>query len=376
LSVIKDKRSPFYRYGFQIDGHRFFGPTKKTNRREAEAVEADERVKAKRELALTRAAATSLALDPTAGRYWQEVGQHHAGERNTERQIDYLLDFFGKEKPMTDITDDDVTKLVAWRRGHKRRDGKLISAFTVNDTTEQLKKIFVRAKMWGFRFDHEPDWRKHFLPEPEERVRELVGDEHERLQAATREDYLPVFDFAHATGLRLDECVSLRWDEIDWGAQQIRKLGKGGKLVTVRIGPTIREIIWPLQGYHATHVFTYVAQRTLDKTIKGKRYRYIKGQRYPVTLSGVSTAWRRLRKRAGVIGFRFHDYRHDVGTKLLRQTGNLKLVQRALNHRSIKSTLRYAHVLDEEVGDAMERRLCTKDHTNSEHVRNLKGKSA
>jgi integrase len=70
---------------------------------------------------------------------------------------------------------------------------------------------------------------------------------------------------------------------------------------------------------------------------------------------GVQTAWHRLRKRAGVIGFRFHDFRHDFGTKLLRETGNIKLVQRALNHADLKSTTRYAHVLDDEVADAMER---------------------
>jgi len=53
--------------------------------------------------------------------------------------------------------------------------------------------------------------------------------------------------------------------------------------------------------------------------------------------------------------FRFHDFWHDLATKLLRETGNLKLVQKALNHGDIKSTLRCAHVLDEEVADAVER---------------------
>ena len=52
--------------------------------------------------------------------------------------------------------------------------------------------------------------------------------------------------------------------------------------------------------------------------------------------------------------FRFHDFRHDFGTKLLRVTGNLKLVQKTLNHASIKTTTRYAHVLDAEVADGME----------------------
>jgi integrase len=61
-----------------------------------------------------------------------------------------------------------------------------------------------------------------------------------------------------------------------------------------------------------------------------------------------------MRVKAGVTDFRFHDYRHDFGTKLLRDSGNLKLVQKAMNHRDIKSTLRYAHVLDEDVASAVE----------------------
>ena len=59
--------------------------------------------------------------------------------------------------------------------------------------------------------------------------------------------------------------------------------------------------------------------------------------------------------KACIEGFRFHDIRHDVGTKLLRDTGNLKLVQKALNHADIKTTRRYAHVLDEEVTKALDR---------------------
>jgi integrase len=112
-----------------------------------------------------------------------------------------------------------------------------------------------------------------------------------------------------------------------------------------------------------------VAQRTRDGRVHGERY--------PLTYSGVQIAWRRLRKRAGVSGFRFHDFRHDLASKLLRQTGNLKLTQRALNHRSIKSTLRYAHVLDNEVADAMQRVSESLNRSpNSERVPNLKGKSA
>ena len=215
----------------------------------------------------------------------------------------------------------------------------------MNDVTQQLRELFARAKLWGVRFDRELEWRKHWLAEPQERVRELHEEEGERLDAAMRDDYAPFFAFAKASGMRLRECL-LRWSEVDWGARSIIKPGKGGKLVTVPITSAIREILWPLRGHHAEHVFTYVAVRSRD----GREH----SERYPLTISGVSTAWRRLRKRAGVEGFRFHDFRHNLGTKLLRETGNLKLAQRALNHASIRSTVRYVHVLDDEVADALE----------------------
>src|SRR5262249_1450380 len=215
------------------------------------------------------AARTSLKLDDIAGRYWEEVGQHHAGANNTERQIGYLIEFFGKDKIVTEITDDDVARMVAGRRGHQRhsqrehltrpKQTKLISRFTVNDLTEQLKKLFTRAKRWGVTLAREPQWKRHWLAEPSERVRELSDDEAERLEAATRDDYTSFFAFARASGLRLRECL-LRWDEVKWGARQIVKPGKGGKTVTVSITPTIREILWPLQGQHPVSVFTYTGQ--------------------------------------------------------------------------------------------------------------------
>lgn len=354
MSIYRPKGSPFYHFDFQWRGVRFHGSTKRTNRREAEVVEQAERDRAKQEATASRAASTSLKVDDVAGRYWKEIGQHHAGSANTWRDVERLVEYFGSTKLLSEITDDDVAHLVAWRRGHrviranKRKATRdpLISNATVNrSTTEVLKKLFTRAKAWGVRFDREPNWRVHWLPEPQERVRELVGDEGDRLEAATRADYGPFFRFARASGLRLRECL-LRWPEVDWDARQIRKAGKGGKLVAAPITSTIRAILWPLRGQNPEYVFTYVAQRTRNGRVKG--------QRYPLTYSGVKIAWRRLRKRAGVTGFRFHDFRHDLGSKLLRQTGNLKLVQKALNHADIKTTVRYAHVMTDEVAAALE----------------------
>jgi hypothetical protein len=39
MSLYKSPKSPFYRYDFVIEGHRFHGSTRRATRREAEAVE-------------------------------------------------------------------------------------------------------------------------------------------------------------------------------------------------------------------------------------------------------------------------------------------------------------------------------------------------
>ena len=97
-------------------------------------------------------------------------GKYHAGPGNTERDLTRLIAYFGKTKLLTEITDSDVTKLVAWRRGHKRPDGTLIASDTVNrSTTGQLRTLFAFVKAEGVQFDQEPQWHEHMMTKPEER---------------------------------------------------------------------------------------------------------------------------------------------------------------------------------------------------------------
>ena len=201
------------------------------------------------------------------------------------------------------------------------------------------------GRFWG-----EPvaqiEWRKHMMKEPDECVRELRGDEEAAMFAALRPDYHDVVRFALMTGCRLNECVSLRWKDVDWGGRQIWVLGKGKKHAPIPLPPSLRELLWPLQGQHDEFVFTYVAQRgTPDRR---------HGQRYPITYEGLKTAFRRDVKPA-VPGYRFHDNRHTAATRVLRACGNLKVAMKMLRHADIATTSKYAHVMHEDVLEAMEK---------------------
>ncbi|PDT72637.1 site-specific integrase [Bradyrhizobium sp. C9] len=361
MSVYRDKRSPYYQFDFQHAGQRFHGSTKCTTRRDAERFEVAELEKAKALVKATRRAKTSLLIDDVADRLWNDSAQYDSEPKATETNLARLIGYFGQSKPLTDIDHKAAKDMVAWRRGHRvSRRGKrtkeeeqalpLVSNATVNrSATKVLQRLFTFAKDEGAAFDNEPKWDELLLPEPEERVRELKTEEAGALDSSMRDDYGPFFDFVRASGMRLKECVTLRWTEVDFCAKQIVRLGKGGRRVVFPITPAVREILFPLQGQHPEFCFTYLA------VYGNRRMGLVRGRRYRITYNGAKSAWQTLRRRAKVDDFRFHDFRHDFGSKLLRDSGNLKLVQKALNHRDIKSTLRYAHVLDEDVAVAVER---------------------
>jgi integrase/recombinase XerD len=51
-----------------------------------------------------------------------------------------------------------------------------------------------------------------------------------------------------------------------------------------------------------------------------------------------------------------HTLRHTAGTDLFRETKNLPLVQKALGHSNISTTMIYVHLHDEELEAAMRHR--------------------
>lgn len=335
--------STIYLYDFQVRGRRFNGSTGEQTKRKALAVEAIKKAEAKADAKrLDSLKHEPMTIDVATGQYYTKVGQYHVNAETTLRDLTRLVQFFGKHTRLIDIADGKVSELVARRRG----DG--VSNATVNrSATQVLRKVFQQAKVWGERFDREPIWRQHMLPEPKERIRELTDSEEAALLAGLRPDYRPVWLFALASGARLREAVSLTWPMVDWGSRTIRLVVKGGKPHVIPISDEVREVLWPLQGDHPTAVFTYVRKTPARNAEVGKRY--------PITYEGLKTQWKRDKKRAGIADFRWHDNRHTAASRILRETGNLRVVQQLLGHEDIATTTKYAHSNMDDVREAMNR---------------------
>jgi integrase len=105
-------------------------------------------------------------------------------------------------------------------------------------------------------------------------------------------------------------------------------------------------VIAERKSEHPIYIFTYVCKRS-----RGERK---KGQRYPYSQNGWRKDWKAALEAAGIEDFRFHDLRHTFGTRVLRTTRNVKLVQKAMAHDDITTTAKYGHVLLDDIREGME----------------------
>lgn len=356
MSVYRPKNksgeftSPFFHYDFQCRGHRFHGTTACTDQREAKRFE---KAKRKEVEALIEKEGfldgKPMTVHDACAQYWLEVGQHLASANDTWTYLARIEKMLGPTTLLSAITTAKVADKVARRRGEN------VAAATVNRTlTEPLRRIMRRAeRVWEQRV-RPINWRELILPEPLERVREANDEEEAALVSGIRDDYRPALEFMFLSGCRLEEVVTLTWDRVQWtaGAVEIRgKSRRGGeeKVRHIPITPDIHDILWSIKDHHPVAVFTYEAQRPQ------KERGIARGDRVPLTYEGLKTRWQRDRAAAGITDFRLHDTRHTALTRLVRETGNLKIAQKLAGHTDISTTAKYAHANVDDIRDAMER---------------------
>ncbi|WP_412033134.1 tyrosine-type recombinase/integrase [Nitratireductor aquimarinus] len=354
MSVYKRPGSQVYSYDFRCRGHRFSGSTDCTTKREAEKFEDGLKRQIKAEAAERSAPMTFLTASSL---WWEEKAQFRADHIDQERYLAWLQAVIGKKTPISLIDDSTIARAVARRRSEpvefRNRDGKLTSpphlpsSATVNRAVcEPMRAILRRAKKIWKQSVQDIEWSEHWLPEAQERVREASPEEEAALFETMRDDYAPALRFAFLSGCRRAEIVGLTWSRVDFFNREFSVIGKGDRTRTIPMTEEMYRLLWSLKDDHKTAVFTYVCKRP--------RERQKKGQRYPITIEGFKTAWRRAREKSGIEDFRFHDTRHTTATRLMRATGNLKATQRLLGHTEIATTSRYAHITKDDLRAALE----------------------
>jgi integrase len=88
----------------------------------------------------------------------------------------------------------------------------------------------------------------------------------------------------------------------------------------------------------------------------------------------IKKAWNRLRTKAGLGDFHFHDLRHTFGTRL-GEVVNVHDLRELMGHSSLRMTMKYTHALDDRKRKAVKTVLAPnrtpvepKDDSNSSQV--------
>ena len=97
-------------------------------------------------------------------------------------------------------------------------------------------------------------------------------------------------------------------------------------------------------GQHRSRVFTYEVRHYWGG---------VKGERTPIEPDTLGTAFWRARRAAGLEDLRLHDLRHTAASRIVRATGNIAAASKALGHKRITTTQRYAHLSAEDVRAAL-----------------------
>lgn len=344
MSVYKPKNSPYFHFDFVWKSRRFHGSTGAKSKREALRVEEGERAKA-RNGGATR---PPITLDEACGLYQDRV-EELPSWRVSRYMLAAMIVGLGGGALLSEITQRELLHYFS-----KRRNGRTNAS--VNREIEVCRAMWRWAAKARYDVGEIPDWGGLFLKVPDQVPRELSATEETALFGEIRADLYSFCEFALKTGWRKSEVMGLRWADVDLGARTAVTKIKGGDVVRRPLTQDMLVVI-ANQPKVGPFVFTYVAERTkpafTDKL--GRKHPARKrGDRYPMTETVIRRPWAAALKDAGIEGFRFHDLRHTRGTRILRATGNLAAAKEALKHRSIKTTLRYAHATDEDVRRALD----------------------
>lgn len=189
-------------------------------------------------------------------------------------------------------------------------------------------------------------------------VRELTDTEEKKLFGEVRPSYQAIIRFAVLSALRRHELLAMEWEHVDWGGRRLNLKGKGDVIAFVPLSIEMERILRSVIPAGETNptgpVWLYKPERH-EEGADNLTPR-------PITEEGLKTEFRRARKRAGMtsskadplMGYRFHDNRHTGITRLVRDSGNLKLGQKLARHASIATTMKYAHATEDDLRRAMD----------------------
>lgn len=283
-----------------------------------------------------------ITIDDAFGRYFYEKGQYNSRPQQTLTRLETIKKIINVQY-LHEINESVITDFI-------RQQRSIISNSTINRYLALISVILNTASYEWHVKTATIRIGKLKLKEPAENIK-YIKDWQTAQKIIDRADkHLKIVIYiALYTGMRLGNILNLKWENLDFISNTITikvkdRTKEGGKNLTI---PMIAKLAEILQ-----------AQPKINEYVINYRKKPIKS---------IMSSWRNIfyyRNEKGVFTKRlkdetlpyinFHTLRHTAATWILKKTNNLRITKEILGHSDIKTTMKYAHVLDEEKRRALD----------------------
>ncbi|GAB6042324.1 tyrosine-type recombinase/integrase [Endothiovibrio diazotrophicus] len=311
-------------YQWQVQVRKKGFPTQSNtfeSRAEAEAWAREIEGEMDRGIFVSRAEAERTSLGEALERYLREVTPAKKSAKQEERRIRRWMTHPLALRSLASIRGADIATF----RDERLAQGR--SPITVNNDLIVISHLFtVAVKEWGMESLRNPvsAIRKPKLPRG--RDRRLEEDEETRLLEAAESPYREAIALAIETGMRAGELRSLEWRNINLRVRTaILDDTKNGERRVVPLSSRAVEVLRELPRRADGFVFP------------------------TMTADGLSQGFRRVCRRAGVEGLRFHDLRHEATSRFFELGLNPMEVAAITGHKTLIMLQRYTHLRAENL---------------------------
>ena len=252
-----------------------------------------------------------------------------ASWEDDERMLKRFSKFLGPQVFLQDVSRLHIEQF----QNHLLSKGA--SKARVNRYIACLKCFFNRHIDWGKLKANPVKGIKLF--QESMRTRYLEMGQIQTLLQECSERLRPVVLTALLTGLRKSDILGLRWQDIDFENRTINfRQSKTGNAISIRMSKALASILSEITSdADNPYVFVYEGKPLLQ-------------------FGWVRADFSAAIKAAGISDFRFHDLRHTFATQQRFLGRDIAVIKELLGHKSIRMTMRYAHVRPAELEEAVD----------------------